>query len=210
MGNRVYRRKTKRKKWQLVLIPLLLAALVLSFIWLVLPMLQNSKVDRLARASVPNWIDVQIIDVDGAARRGVELEELNSIVIHYIGNPGTTAQQNRDYFNSAGSEVSAHFVVGLNGEIIQCVPLDEKSSASNERNRDTISIEVCHPDETGAFTQASYDSLIRLVAWICDASGLDETDIIRHYDVTGKICPKYYVEHEDAWEQLKRDVGNSL
>ena len=30
--------------------------------------------------------------------------------------------------------------------------------------------------------------------------------MIRHYDVTGKICPKYFVEHEDAWEQFKADV----
>ena len=30
--------------------------------------------------------------------------------------------------------------------------------------------------------------------------------VIRHYDVTGKICPKYYVEHEDAWKKFIRDV----
>ncbi len=34
--------------------------------------------------------------------------------------------------------------------------------------------------------------------------GLTGQDVIRHYDVTGKICPKYFVEHEDAWEQLRR------
>ena len=30
--------------------------------------------------------------------------------------------------------------------------------------------------------------------------------VIRHYDVTGKNCPKYFVEHEDEWEQFKKDV----
>ena len=30
--------------------------------------------------------------------------------------------------------------------------------------------------------------------------------VIRHYDVTGKICPKYYVEHEDAWDTFIDDV----
>ena len=29
---------------------------------------------------------------------------------------------------------------------------------------------------------------------------------IRHYDVTGKDCPKYFVEHEDAWVQFRQDV----
>ena len=35
-------------------------------------------------------------------------------------------------------------------------------------------------------------------------------NVIRHYDVTGKICPKYFVEHEDAWEQFKSDVQNRI
>ena len=39
---------------------------------------------------------------------------------------------------------------------------------------------------------------------------LNENDVIRHYDVTGKICPKYFVEHEDAWKQFKGDVGVKL
>ena len=38
------------------------------------------------------------------------------------------------------------------------------------------------------------------------AQDLNENDVIRHYDVTGKICPKYFVEHEDEWEQFKKDV----
>ena len=46
--------------------------------------------------------------------------------------------------------MSAHFLIGLEGEIIQCIPLNEKSSATNDRNRDTISIEVCHPDANRA------------------------------------------------------------
>ena len=30
--------------------------------------------------------------------------------------------------------------------------------------------------------------------------------VIRHYDVTEKLCPLYYVEHEDAWIQMKADI----
>ena len=159
---------------------------------------------------LPEYVDSQIIAVNGKARRGEKLEGVNDIVIHYVGNPGTTAQNNHDYFANPETEVSAHFLVGLEGEVIQCVPLDEKSSASNDRNRDTISIEVCHPDETGAFNQASYDALIQLTAWLCETYGLDSSHVIRQYDVTGKLCPLYYVEHEDAWEQLLADVQQEL
>ncbi len=167
---------------------------------------QSPSVTDLSDVQVPDYVDVQIIDVNGKARRGVALEAVNDIVIHYVGNPGTTAQQNHDYFDNPETEVSAHFLVGLEGEIIQCVPLDEKSSASNDRNRDTISIEVCHPDETGAFQEATYDALVKLTAWLCQTYGLDTSHVIRHYDVTGKLCPLYFVEHEDAWKQFLVDV----
>ena len=39
---------------------------------------------------------------------------------------------------------------------------------------------------------------------------LSVDDVIRHYDVTGKICPKYYVENEDAWEQMKEDIREEI
>lgn len=158
----------------------------------------------------PDYVDVQLIDIDGQARRGLKLEAMNGIVIHYVGNPGTTAQENRDFFNNPETHVSSHFVIGLNGEIIQCIPLYEKSSASNDRNRDTISIEVCHPAEDGKFTDASYNSLIKLTAWLCDTYNLDEDDIIRHGDVIEKDCPRYYMQNPDAWLQLKADVKAAI
>lgn len=170
----------------------------------------KADADFLKKVTVPEWISVQLIDVDGASRRGKELKEFNDIVVHYVGNPGTIAQQNRDYFNSSDSNVSSHFVIGLEGEIIQCVPLWEISSASNHRNSDTISIEVCHPDSTGQFTDASRRSLIRLCAWLCRTGDLSSSHIIRHYDVTGKRCPLYYVDHEDQWKKLKKEIQKEL
>lgn len=166
----------------------------------------REKVFELAATSAPDWVDQQIIKVDGDSRRGVMLEGVRNIVIHYVGNPGSTAQQNRDYYANPSSDVSSHFVIGLKGEIIQCIPLHEKSSASNHRNKDTISIEVCHPDESGKFTDASYQSLVKLTAWLLDVCDLDSNDVIRHYDITGKQCPLYFVTHEDAWEQFKQEI----
>ena len=155
---------------------------------------------------VPSWVDVQLVRVNGSGRRGEPIEKVHDIAIHYVGNPGTTAQQNRDFYNNPDTQVSSHFLIGLDGEIIQCVPLDEKSSATNERNRDTISIEVCHPDADGVFTDASYQSLVKLTAWLCDNFHLSRDRVIRHYDVTGKLCPLHFVEDEGAWEQFLADV----
>lgn len=166
-------------------------------------------IKELKNVKIPEYIDEQILPLDGS-RKGIELKSVKNIVIHYVGNPGTTAQQNHDYFGNDGTVVNSHFIVGLSGEIIQCVPIYERSVATNHRNKDTISVEVCHPDESGRFNNATRESLIKLTAWLLKTCKLEVSDVIRHYDVTGKLCPLYYVEHEDAWEQLLEDIDNYI
>lgn len=170
----------------------------------------SEKVEKAEELVMPSWVEVNLIHFHTTSRTGFKLTEINNIVVHYVGNPNTTAKNNRDYFNKPDTTVSSHFVVGLEGEIIQCLPLYERSAATNNRNKDTISIEVCHPDATGKYNEATYASLIKLISFLCEEFSLDESDVIRHYDVTGKICPKYYVEHPEAWEQLKADIKESL
>lgn len=196
---------------------LLVAVLSVAIPWLSsggtesphLPILPVPKTQDVSSIEIPDWIDQKFLDL-GGSRSGQKLEQVNDIAIHYVGNPGTSAQGNWNYFNDPTTEVNAHFLIGLDGEIIQCVPLDEKSAATNDRNRDTISIEVCHPDETGQFNDASYQSLVKLCAWLCKTFDLDETHLIRHYDVTGKECPLYFVNYPEAWEVFRSDVGNAL
>ena len=75
--------------------------------------------------------------------------------------------------------------------------------------RPTLYIPVSYthlPDETGQFTDETYNSLIRLTAWLCGKYDVGKDDIIRHYDVTGKDCPRYYVKHKKKWDALKRCV----
>ena len=98
----------------------------------------------------------------------------------------------------------------MEGEVIQCVPLNEVAYASNNRNSDTISIECCHPDTTGKFYDSTYTSLVNLSAYLCREFQLEAEAVIRHFDVTGKACPKYFVDHEDKWEQFHKDVEAAL
>lgn len=162
------------------------------------------------KSEFPEWITEAYLTEDGISRTGEKLPEVLNIAVHYVANPGTGAMANRNYFEGPQSTTSSHFIVGLEGEVLVLIPLDEKSCATNERNRDTISVEVCHPDATGEFSPVTYDSLVRLLAYLCDRFELVEEDLIRHYDVTGKKCPLYYVEHEDAWDRLKIDVKQAL
>ena len=165
-----------------------------------------------SNVSVPDFVTVDYLPTNEYSRPGTPLEEISGVVVHYVGNPGTTAAANRSFFANLAltheTYASAHFLVGLDGEILQCVPLTEIAYCSNTANDYTVSIEVCHGDETGKFNDATMESLEKLVAWLCEAFDLDPTeDVIRHYDVTGKICPKYYVENEDAWLTFKQDVS---
>ena len=172
----------------------------------------------LKAVEIPKWVEQDFLRKNLFSRPDVTMNRVNNIVIHYVANPGSTARQNRDYFDSladqdpqtGGTSASAHFVVGLDGEVIQCIPVDEMAYAAAPRNADTISIETCHPDESGKFNDATYESLVKLTAALCSQLKLTQKDLLRHYDVNGKLCPKYYVEHEDAWEQFQKDVGEAL
>lgn len=157
----------------------------------------------------PAWTE-DFLTPNEYSRPGDALEEVNSIFVHYTGNPGTSAAQNRSYFeqlkDTGERSASAHFVIGYEGEIVQCVPLDEIAYAVAGRNLDSISIECCYTAEDGSFSRETYDSLIQLLRWLVEAYDLDTEDILRHYDAGGKKCPVYYAENPEEWEQLKEDV----
>ena len=160
------------------------------------------------------YIDVELLTPNSYSRPQIPVEKVNYIAIHYTANPGSTAMSNRNYFENLATtqenKVSSHFVVGLDGEVVQCIPTSEMSYATNARNVDTISIECCHPDETGQFNDETYNSAVKLTAWLCTRFGLNSDQVIRHYDVTGKDCPKYYVENPDAWFQMKSDIAAQI
>ncbi len=173
---------------------------------------------NLKEIETPAWIEQDFIRKNLFSRPDVTLKQVNSIVIHYVANTDTSAAANRRYFDNLadqdpqqpGTVGGCHFIVGLEGEVLQIIPISEVTYAAAPRNFDTISIEVCHPDDTGKFSQPTYDSLVRLTSWLCEELDLSSKDLIRHHDVSGKNCPKYYVENEDAWKQFKKDVKAAM
>ena len=169
--------------------------------------------ESISPYGLPSYIQEDYLTINPYSRPGIKLPGgVQGIVVHYVGNPGTSAQNNRDYFeglkDSGDTSASSNFIIGLDGEIIACVPIDEVAYASNSANDYTLSIECCHPDETGQFTDATYESLVRLTAYLCDRFGLDSQDVVHHYDVSPsqKACPLYFVEHTDAWESFRQEV----
>ena len=172
----------------------------------------------LKAVEVPEWVRQEFIRKNIFSRPDVSRQRVNQIVIHYVANPGSTAEGNRNYFDSladqdpqkSGVSTGSHFVVGLEGEAIQCIPITEIAYANAPRNDDTVSIEVCHPDDTGKFNDATYETVVNLTAALCRELKLTSKDVLRHYDINGKICPKYFVDNEDEWEQFKKDVDAAV
>ena len=202
------RRQQRRRRFPLIPFLVLLVAVLAVIKWI--DPLAPKPAAQQQTPQTPDWVTVELLPVNPYSRPGIPLEQVNGIVIHYVGNPGTTAAQNHSYFENLAQTgetyASSHFLVGLEGEVTQNVPLDEIAYCSNQRNEDTISIECCHPDDSGAFNQATYDSLVRLTRWLMEAYDLDTDQVIRHYDVTGKICPKSFVENPEEWEQFLKDL----
>jgi hypothetical protein len=143
------------------------------------------------------------------------------IVVHYVGNAGSSAEANRGWFEggSGGASASAHYIIGLNGEILRLIPDNERAwhagrsfgprwdAMAKTNNSRFIGIECCHPGPDGKFNEAAYNSLVELCALLCGKYGLDPVnDVYRHYDVCGKQCPLWYVSHPDGWAALKADI----
>lgn len=223
-------RKRRQMKYKMIAFSLLLVILALSIL-LVVNFFKREEKDiekevkevfkEVAAPVMKKNIDERkplltedFLTVNEYSRPGEPLPEVKNIFVHYTANPNTTAQQNRSYFQSLMSthitSASAHFIIGYDGDIIQCLPLDEIGYAVMGRNYDSISIECCYLAENGEFTEATNESLIKLLVWLLDRYELDTEDILRHYDEGGKACPKYYVENVDEWEKLKRDVKKAL
>lgn len=161
-------------------------------------------------------IEQQYLTISNYNRPGTKRKNTTAVACHYIGNPGTSAQANRNYFESLksgkGTSASCHYLIGLDGEIIQLIPEDEISWCTNSANSYTISIEACHPEADGRFTDETYKSYVELCADICTRWGLDPLHggLIRHYDVTGKICPKWFVQEPLEWNKFKKAVAAKM
>ena len=213
------RKRYKKKRYRCVLTISGAAIFILAVCCLISVFWEGKEEERKAEILPQITIQTELLEGNEYSRPGLELKRIKGVVVHYTANPGTDAIDNRNYFNNLPkinkgkknkTYASSHFVIGLEGQIVQCIPLEEIAYASNERNKDTVSIECCHPDKSGKFNKATYRALKELVLYLCIKYDLKAEDVIRHYDVTGKACPLYYVENEDKWTSFLAEIENEL
>lgn len=131
-----------------------------------------------------------------------------AIAWHYVANPNSSALDNRRYFENLSinheKKASSHYIIGLEGEILHLIPDDEQSFCTNSANSYALSVECCHPDETGKFNDKTYKSMVWLGRYLMAKHGI--TKNIRHYDVNKKCCPKWFVDNPKEWEKFKKEL----
>ena len=151
-------------------------------------------------------------------------DRIKYIVIHYVGALGG-AKANCQYYAGGSRGASAHYFVDFDGSIWQSVEdrdiawhCGAKSYRHPEcRNANSIGIELCVRNSGSMadtsrdwyFEDATVAAAIRLTRELMAKYGVPADHVIRHYDVTGKICPNPYVYNHTAhtWGKFKAAIS---
>lgn len=139
------------------------------------------------------------------------------IVMHYTANDGDTDEGNAHYFQGAGRRASAHYFVDKDS-VTQSVRDNDaawhcggdlESSHHPLRgicmNRNSLGVEMCSDIVGGKYTipPQTVDRAVELVKYLMAKYGIDVDHVVRHYDVTGKLCPEPWVRDESLWRKFK-------
>lgn len=138
------------------------------------------------------------------------------IVIHYTANDGDTDENNGKYFANNKTGTSAHYFVDSDS-ITLTVPEDciayhcgaKTYKHAKCRNANSIGIELCDDVKNGTIypSAKTIQNAIELTNSLIEKYKIPTKNVIRHYDVTGKLCPIYWVDNlkwkNEFWNKLK-------
>jgi len=146
------------------------------------------------------------------------------LVYHYTANDGDTDEANAKYFHNNVVKASAHRFVDDDSVTIS-VPDNYVAyhcggglQGSNGHkffkictNTNSIGIEMCDTIRNGKHEVSSKTraNAIALGKEIVKKYGIKKENVIRHYDVTGKNCPAYFVKDEEAWIKFRNEIFES-
>lgn len=143
--------------------------------------------------------------------RGVPVRH---IVVHYTGTPGDTAENEGLYFSRNDTQkTSAHYFVDEH-EVIRSVPEEYVAYHCGGmfyyhdscRNSNSIGVEICTKGENGTywFAPQALEQAKALILSLMQRYRVPPERVLRHYDVTGKLCPMPFVgKGQSAWETFK-------
>ena len=131
---------------------------------------------------------------------------IDRIVVHFTATLAS-ARNNATYFaRNEGQGASAHyFIDDITPEIYQSVAEGDTAwhAGDWQMNCRAIGIEVVSAGED--FSATEVEKLGWLVRKLMAKYGIGASGVIRHYDVTGKLCPAPYVA-ASKWAALKAAI----
>lgn len=143
------------------------------------------------------------------------------LVYHYTANDGDTDEANAKYFHNNVVKASAHRFVDDDSVTIS-VPDNyvawhcggglqgSKGHTYYKKctNTNSIGIEMCDTKRNGKYevTPKTRSNAIALGKELVKKYGIKKENVIRHYDVTGKNCPAYFVKDEEAWKKFRDEI----
>jgi N-acetylmuramoyl-L-alanine amidase len=145
------------------------------------------------------------------------------LVIHFTANDGDNATNNGKYFKNNVVKASAHYFVD-DDTIVKSVEEDYVAYAVGGKklnsggiyhgvvtNYNSISIEMCDTVKDGKYNVSAKTraNAIELAKDIVKRHNIDKSHVVRHYDITGKMCPKYYVDDINEWKAFVDDIFKS-
>lgn len=145
--------------------------------------------------------------------------DIKYIVVHYTANKGDTALNNVKYFSNNKVSASAHYFVDENC-IYTSVPETDTAYHCGGKlqgsgghawykkctNSNSLGIEMCMHDKSGNLRDKVIGNCMKLVAYLMEKYGISIDNVIRHYDVTGKMCPLPFVKNERMWLEFKGGI----
>jgi N-acetylmuramoyl-L-alanine amidase len=159
-----------------------------------------------------------------------QLRKVSAVVVHWTANErrGADAAANRNYFQITNRFASAHYIAD-DKEVVQCLPEREVGYHCGDRawgggyktagraliegfrgltpNFFTLGLEMCINSD-GDWAKTCRNSAA-LLAWILYRHGLELKSLLRHFDVTGKLCPRPFIDEGD-WSGFVAQVGANL
>lgn len=148
--------------------------------------------------------------------------KIKYIVIHYTAGNGDTAKNNVDYYANNNVGASAHYYVDEYDTVYQSVKDTDTAWAVGGtskyihpecRNANSISIELCSRNRNGNgkpatdggwyFKEETIKNAVKLTRELMTKYNIPAENVIRHYDVWGKICPAPFVNKPSQWENFK-------
>jgi N-acetylmuramoyl-L-alanine amidase len=165
----------------------------------------------------------KLLTINPYSRPGYKLKKVKGIVVHWVANTNTTALANRNFFENRKygkmGYGATHYIINLDGQIIRCIPENEvayhvgaktyKKEAlrklTNNPNAYTIGIECTHIKHTGEMSIKTLEHLRFLCSDLLKRYQLNkDKDLYLHFDITGKICHKWFVDNPEEWKNFKR------